>query len=209
MFRSNRARIAFVCLWAAALLVAIDALTFRTGLYRSIVEPEPYAGQTEMLLKSEAADKAPAQVLVQLADRRGVLRASGKSKRRGWPTFVNAAISASTLRGWHYRLRDLDPANKYRAVVLAVDGYNDEDGAWDWADRLLDLHILIFRLRLADVWDFARPFHGAGARFDAFLGSVLNGAVLKEDVQELLARPAVRFGKVEVFDRSGADWRYG
>ena len=90
--------------------MAIDALTFRTGLYRSIVEPESYAGQTEMLLKSEAADSAPAQVLV-LGDLRIAERFSARLANQsavGRLHFVNGAVPASTLRCWYYVLRDLD-----------------------------------------------------------------------------------------------------
>ena len=209
--RSHRIRIAGICLWAVALVVAADALAFRTGLYRSIVEPESYAGQTEMLLKTEIADHAPAQVLV-LGDSRigeGFSARLANRSAAGRFHFVNGAVSGSTPRCWYYLLRDLDPAaNKYRAVVLAVDSYDDEDGAWDWADRLLDLRILIFRLRAADVWNFMRSFHGTSEQLEALLGSVLKGTVLKEDVQAFLFHPRERLRKVRTFARSGAEWRY-
>lgn len=207
--RSGRARVAGICFGTVLLVICADALLFRTGVYRSIVEPQSYAGQTELLLKSESAGRLPAQVLV-LGDSR---IAEGFSARLANETpglrFVNGGVPGSTLRCWYYLLRDLDPgANKYRAVVLAVDSYDDEDGAWDWADRLLDLHILIFRLRLTDAWDFAWSFHSPGDRLQALLGSLLKGVILKDDVQALLAHPAERLQNVDAFRRSGAEWRY-
>ncbi len=81
-------------------------------------------------------------------------------------TFVNAAISGSTPRSWYYLLRELDPdSSRFRAIVLAVDDYRDEDGAWSWADYPVDLPTAITCLRLEDAFVFAGSFHQAAERF--------------------------------------------
>ncbi|MEO7143084.1 MAG: hypothetical protein ABI165_06220, partial [Bryobacteraceae bacterium] len=212
MFRSSRGKIVLTYLAALAVFVGLNALLFRTGLYRSAIEPDSYAGQAETLHRIASGDAAPSQVLVlgdsRIAEGFSAKLANARDASSGLD-FVNGAIPASTPRCWYYILRDLDPAaTKYRAVVLAVDDYNDEDGAWDWADRLLDLRILVFRLRVEDVWDFARSFHGVRERFEAALGGLLRGVVLKDDVQALLAHPRDRLGRVELYNRSAAGALY-
>jgi hypothetical protein len=62
-------------------------------------------------------------------------------------------------------LRDLDPtAQRYRAVVLGVDDYDDEDRAFGSEDDVRDLHYVIARLRFSDAVEFARSFRDRNSR---------------------------------------------
>ncbi len=124
--------------------------------------------------------------------------------------FINGAVPGSTPRCWYYLLREMDPqSSRFRLIVLPVDDYDDEDGAWDWADRDLDLRIVIFSLRLQDAMDFPLSFHDSSARFDALRSTLFKGFVAKEDLQGFLLHPVQRLQKTRQFHDSGIDWLNG
>lgn len=189
---------------AAALLFAFDAALFRTGLYRRVIEPQSYTGQAELAMRQTGSG-----VLV-LGDSRIAEGFSSERANSGGVSFLNAAVPGSTLRCWYYLLRELDPsASRFHAIVLPFDDYEDEDGAWDWADRVLDLRIVVLYLRFGDVWDFARSFPGGSERFEAARGSLLRGFVFKDDVRDFLSHPFSRIEKAEKWRESGVGWVNG
>ncbi len=101
----------------------------------------------------------------------------------------------------------MDPqSSRFRSIILPVDDYDDEDGAWDWADRDLDLRIVIFCLRVQDLLDFPLSFHDSSIRFDAFRGTLFKGFVIKEDLQEFLLHPTQRLENARRFQGSGIEW---
>ena len=74
-------------------------------------------------------------------------------------TFGNIAIAGASPRSWYYMLRDTDPtARLYRAIVIAVESYDDADKWGDEADNDADLSYVIARLRLSDLWEFSRSY---------------------------------------------------
>lgn len=198
------------CTLALALFLACEFLLFRTPFYRRWLEPASNAGQVELLLA--APRPTPPAVLV-MGDSRVAEGFSAKvadQTAAAWGLhFVNAAASGSTPRSWYYLLRELDPqASRYRAVVLAVDDYEDEDGPWSWSDYPLDLRIAIACLRLTDIIEFPASFHQPAARLEALRGSVLKGWVYKNDILDFLANPAARLDKVRAFRANAAAWSY-
>ncbi len=90
-----------------------------------------------------------------------------------------AGIAGTDARIWYYMLRDLDPAaTRYRAVVIAVNDYDDEDNSY--ADAVTnDLYLLRFvtaRLRLTDIPEFVLSFTGWAKRWKALLATEPQGA---------------------------------
>ena len=65
-------------------------------------------------------------------------------------------MAGTDVRAWYYMLRDLDPtARRYRAIVLGVDDYDDEDGFFNPTTTCAPCTTSIARLRLSDVPGFA------------------------------------------------------
>jgi hypothetical protein len=196
------------------LFITLEFSLFRTPFYRRILEPASNAGQVELLLEEARQHPAsPDRSILVVGDSRIGEGFSAKVADRfagdGSLQFVNGAAAGSTPRSWYYLLRELDPsASRYCAIVLVVDDYRDEDGAWSWADYPLDLRIAIACLRLTDVADFAASFHQVNARFEALRGSLFKGFVYQDDVLAFLANPAARLAKVNAFRRGAAQWTY-
>lgn len=187
-------------------LFALDAALFRTPYYRRILEPDSYAGQVERVLRAGGN-----QSVAVLGDSRITEGFSPRIADRRQPAFrfLNAAVPGSTPRCWHYLLRDLDPQrSRFKAIVLPVDAYDDEDGPWEWADRPLDLNFLAARLRLADTLTFTASFHSSESRWNVLLACLLKGLVLRDDLQAFLAHPSLRLDKVALYRASGAEWAY-
>jgi hypothetical protein len=106
-------------------------------------------------------------------------------------------------------LRDLDPtARRYRAVVLGVDDYDDEDRAFNPDDDVRDLHFVIARLRLTDTLEFARSFHDPKLQWAALRGGLLKGIIYQNDFQAFLSHPLKRIDYVHLCDRDWANWVY-
>ncbi len=182
------------------------------GWYRAYVEPESYAGETELMLQSARGAAGQRAVLVMGDSRIGEgfsARLANELAGHSGVEFINASVPASTPRCWYYLLRELDPDGaRYRAIVLPVDDYEDEDGVWDWADRTLDLRILTFCLRLGDAWSITSSVRQAGARWETLRDVVLRGFLLKEDLRDFLSRPGERLRKVEQFRKFHSEWTY-
>jgi hypothetical protein len=125
-------------------------------------------------------------------------------------SFRNAGVAGTDARAWYYMLRDLDPTRRrYRAVVLAVTDYDDEDGAYDVGDDTTSLHYVAARLRLTDVPEFAGSFHSGAARWEAFRGSLFKGLVFQRDILAFLAHPVKRIEFVRLNARGYEEWTYG
>ena len=121
----------------------------------------------------------------------------------------HAGIGGTELRSAYYMLRDLDPTRRrYRAVVLGVPNFLDEDDFVDPADDIRALHYVIERLRWTDILDFARSFHQVPLRWQAFRGSVLKGIVLQQDVLAFLSHPSARMKYVHLTRRGYEAWTY-
>jgi len=209
-------------LWPKALIVpvagllffsAVEFSLFGSSLYRRILEPASNAGQVELLIEqARQHPPEPDKTVLVMGDSRIGEGFSAKVADRvagGRLRFVNGAASGSTPRSWYYMLRELDPGPaNYRAIVLAVDDYRDEDGVWSWADYPLDLRIVIACLRLSDALDFAASFHQPALRFEALRAGLYKGFVYKDDLRAFLASPTARLQKVQAFRQNGATWTY-
>jgi hypothetical protein len=200
------------CLAAMAALFGIDALVFRANIYPSVIEPQSSAGYFELTLRKEKQrQRGPGELIVTLGDSRFAYlpRLSNQYTATTGYTFTSAGVAGSNPRMWYYMLRDLDPtARRYQAVVLGVDDYDDEDGFADYEDYLADLHYVIGRLRLTDVFDFAASYRTLPHQWEAFRGSLFKGLTYQQDFHAFLLNPAKRIKDVRFIHEGWAHWTY-
>ena len=192
---------------------ALDALLFRTNLYPSILDPDSSTGLFELILRREQWAQAHegSNLVVTLGNSRlayspKVLDQLGLNKPYHLRT---AGIAGSNARVWYYMLRDLDPTRRrYRAVVLALDDFDDEDRSGNPANDIGEMHYVIARLRLADVWTFAHSFDDPQLQRQALRDGILKGLVFQEDIRAFLSNPLHRIQYVQLCNRGYPGWAY-
>jgi hypothetical protein len=185
----------------------LDGLIFRIGPYPKFLEPDSAAGEFELILQREKEAQAQYgdNLVATLGDSRlGYYpRVSAQISGRTGIMLRNAGMAGTNARVWYYMMRDLDPtARRYRAVVIGISDYDDEDGYFDDADNLADLHYLIARLRLRDIPEFAASYRTAAARFEVFRGALFKGLTYQTDLLQFLSHPRKRIDYVKLA-RSG------
>jgi hypothetical protein len=191
----------------------LDALVFRTKMYAQLLEPDSSTGQFEQTLRREkqAQRLYGDNLVVTLGDSRfgySPKLADELTPRTGY-VFRHAGIAGTDVRAWYYMLRDLDPAaRRYRAIVFAVNDYDDEDGWGIPEDDIRLLHYAIARLRLSDIPDFFQAFQSRPLQWEAFRGSVLKGLVYQTDIQAFLAKPIQRIRYVRLCNQGWAHWTW-
>ncbi len=194
-------------------LFALDAVAFRTPYYPRYLQPDSSTGLFEWILWRERvyAATAPGNVIITVGDSRlayapklcnAIEPETGYLVRSG-------GVAGSDARAWYYMLRALDPsANRYRAVVIGLNTYSDEDAFFEPDDDIRALHFTINQLRLSDVVPFALSFHSPATRWEAFRGAILKGRVYQADFLEFLDNPRHRIRTVR-FNRTGFEtWTY-
>src|ERR1035438_1695459 len=200
----KRRRIALTLLLACLGLFGLDALLFRTRLYCSILEPDSSAGLLELILwrEKEAQYKAGANLVVTLGNSRMGYVPKGVDLRPRQTGYVvrTAGVAGTDPRAWYYMLRDLDPtARRYRAIVIGVDDYDDEDRGPHPEDDIRNLRYVIARLRWNDVIEFSGSFSSPALRWETFRGAILKGIVYQTDFLAFLAHPGPRLALVRVY----------
>lgn len=192
---------------------ALDALVFRTSWYVSHLESNSSTGLFELVLARErdAQQRYGDNLVVTLGDSRFAYAprlANQVSAQTGY-AFRHAGIAGSDARAWFYMMRDLDPTRRrYRAVVIAVNDYDDEDEDYNPNDDLRALHYVIARLRLGDVWEFARSYDAPALQWEVFRSGWWKGTVFQADLLEFLAHPKARIGAVAYERQYFAYWTY-
>jgi hypothetical protein len=188
---------------AVALLFAVDFVVFRTILYRGVLDPESPTGAFEQRLREvDALHGDPSHEVLVLGDSRMLeaFSASIASQNRAALHFINGAVAGTDPRCWFYFLRGADPtAHGYRAIVVPLDTYNDDDtslGADDAADRVVDVDLVIFRVGVADVFDFPASFASPATRQAALAATLVHMLALKRDAGAFLANPAARLAAI-------------
>jgi len=212
--KSTRGHAVWGLVLGVAGLFALDAAVFRSGLYTAILEPESSAGTFELILRRErnAQPWYGKNLVVTVGDSRFAYypRVANEHKAETGYAFRHAGVAGTDARAWYYMLRDLDPArDQYKAVVIGVDDYDDEDGAYDIGDDIATLHYVAARLRFSDVIPFTISFHDAHTRWQVLRSSLLKGTVFQRDVMAFLTHPKDRLVKVERDHRGYEEWTYG
>jgi hypothetical protein len=191
--------------------VAMEGLIFHTGLYTYILSPNSTAGFVELLINNEQQrSNVPNRILAIGDSRMGLAAKNGNelTPETGY-TFGSIADGGSTPRCWYYMLRDADPhADRYPAVVIALDNYDDIEPWQDLADRETDLHYLIARLRLTDLFEYSNSYHSRAMKWEAFRGILLKGLIYKRDFADFLLDPIARIKLANLARVDSFGWTY-
>src|SRR5580704_8188084 len=196
---SWKKRAAFFVAAAFALFALIDVMAFRTDLYHRFLDPSSSTGGFESAIAQFRQFRSDSRrdILV-LGDSRiySGLDPSAASAASGTLRFVNGGVPGTTPRCWPFFVRAIDPsASRFRAVVIAVDTYGDDDsaiGSVDGDDRPMDLRYVVFQTRLSDLPKLAGSFSDPRERVEHGIDLFLRGPELRDDFQALAADPAAR-----------------
>jgi hypothetical protein len=197
---------------AGLALLGIDSLIFRIGPYKTILEPDSSTGQFEMVLRREleAQSQYGDNLVATFGDSRMAMypREAAKAEPRTGYYLRQAGLAGTSARVWYYMLRDLDPsASRYRAIVIAVNDYDDED-VFNEAGDLRAVHFTAARLRLTDIPEFVLSFPDWRTRWEALRGSLLKGYVYQADIQEFLEDPEKRLAYVKLSAGGYPHWTW-
>ncbi|MBV8198551.1 MAG: MBOAT family protein [Candidatus Eremiobacteraeota bacterium] len=124
------------------------------------------------------------------------LNPAAAERASGGFRFLNGGVPGTTPRCWPFFVRAIDPnGHRFRAVIIPVDTYRDDDsaiGSLDGDDRPMDLRYLVFQTRLGDLPKLAGSFSDPRERVEHGIDLFIRGPELRDDVQTLAADPAAR-----------------
>lgn len=200
----------------AAIVVAWDALLFRSGLYYRWVEPRSTAGTTRSAIRVVRGSYEPGRrnVLVLGNSRIGEGFSSLLADEATADTglhFINAAIPGTDPRVWYYVLREIDPrAERFAALVVPI-RYDPVELSAPSADYPLDIAYLAPLLRLTDIVDFPSSFDDPTLQQRARRAILFPAQPMRDDMAALLASPSQRRHEVRESRRRhlGDLLRYG
>ncbi len=198
---------------AVAVYLCLDTALFRTRLYLQFLEPESYAGR--MVARVRMMNRRtpdPRRDICVVGDSRMAEGFSAKLADQLTLDYrwFNCAQHGSSPRVWYYLLREIDPhANRFRAIAMPVEEYEDQDPEGDPANSPMDLHAVIPILRWTDTPEFAFSFPPP-LRSEALRDSLFRGVAFKQDVQEFLSGPSTRLKLVRQSNqyRESAEFDY-
>jgi len=192
---------------------AFEGILFHTGLYSSIIEPDSTTGYMELQLRNEIRRPKPDrnQVLAVGHSRMSLLpRVVNQEKPGTGYTFASIALGGTSPRTWYYALRAVDPnANNYAAIAIPSVDYNEPDTYDYLTEREMDLHYLIARLELRDIFEFPWTYRSKKLQWQIVRGILLKGTIYKRDFIEFLDHPSARIAKARYYASDSAGWYYG
>ncbi len=192
---------------------AVEYAIFHTDAYYTILRHDSSTGSVETYVRNELkrVRTNPRQVLTIGDSRMGFLPRYANELQPGTGyQFATIALGGATPRDWYYMLRGADPqANKYSAVVIAMDDFEDTEIEEDLSVRAVDLYYLIGRLQYSDLPYFAGSYrHNRALEWAAARGIVLKGLIYKRDFQEFLLHPLYRIELAQQARRDSFFWYY-
>ena len=204
-------RVAPVLLASVIAFAAIEGAVFHTGLYPWILNPDGSTGYLETVLRNERERPKVGPQVLGIGDSRMLLlaRISNQHTSETGYSFGNIGTAGASPRDWYYMLRGADPtAHQYRAIVLAVESYDDTEKWVDEATSDADLSYVIVQLRLGDLWEFSRSYPDLKQQWRAARGIVFKGLVYKRDFEDWLLHPISRIRGVRLSRRESFGWYY-
>jgi hypothetical protein len=203
-------RALFTLLLTVCGFFAVEFAIFHTGAYIQLLRHDSSTGFVETYIRNELnrARQNPRQILAIGDSRMGFLPRYANEMKTGYE-FASIALGGATPRDWYYMLRGADPAaNRYSAVIIALEDYEDSDPAEEFATRATDLYYAIGQLKYSDIPEFSRSFPTPALQWTAARGIVLKGLVYKRDFQEFLLHPLERMEMVSLARRDSFTWYY-
>lgn len=191
----------------AAMVMATDALVFRSGWYAAWAEPRSLAGSTRGTLRLIEKTYAP--------DRRNVLVLGNSRVGEGLSAlladgaipgstlhFVNGSVAGSDPRVWSYLLRAADPeATRFAAIVMMVP-YDPGKVLEPMAERPVDIGYLTSLLTWRDVVSFPATFDSDAMRSQARRAILFPAQPMQRDIAAFLAAPRQRYAHVQDFRKA-------
>jgi hypothetical protein len=207
-------RAARVLLASLLAYVALEELIFHSGLYTSIASRDSGAGILDTFLDNERRRPlgSPNQVLTIGNSRMAFFpRVANQLKPEiGYAfAFASIAVAGTTPRCWYYMLREIDPhRNRYSAVVIGLDNYDDMELLEGHADRDLDVRLIGGRLGVRDLPEFAGSYETWAHKWPAIRGILFKGTAYSQDIQDFIKNPAARLASVALSRRDSHNWFY-
>ena len=205
-------RVSLILIASLLGFAGLDLLAFHTGLYPYWVATDSSTGYVETVLFHERTREmqGPNQIL-GIGDSRMALvakTANALTAETGYQ-FGTIAVAGTTPRCWYYMLRAADPdANQYKAIVIGIESYNDDEILEDYAERESDLNYVIHQLRLSDLSEFSQSYRSPQRQWRAASGIAFKGLVYKRDLQDFLQHPIDRVKSVRLSWRDSHIWFY-
>ncbi len=191
--------------WAAEFAI------FHTDAYYSILRYDSSTGSVETLIRNELKrPRGDARQVLAIGDSRmGFLPRYANELGTGYE-FGSIALGGATPRDWYYMLRGADPqANRYSAILIPMDDYEDVEIEEDQSVRASDLYYVIGRLNYSDIPEFAQSYrHDPNLKWAAVRGILLKGLIYKRDFQEFLLHPASRIEMAKIARKDSYQWYY-
>ena len=191
---------------------AIEYAIFHTGAYLTILRHDSSTGSVETYIRNELkrTRSNPRQVLTIGDSRMGFLpRYANEMQNETGYEYASIALGGATPRDWYYMLRGADPsANRYSAVVVPLEDYEDSEVLEDFSTRATDLYYLIAQLKYSDIPEFARSFHDPALQWAAVRGILLKGLIYKRDFQDFLLHPQERIDLANLARKDSYLWYY-
>jgi hypothetical protein len=195
----------------ALLLVAIDSLVFRTGLYFKYIEPASNTGTVMTALASFDTQYRPgATNVLMLGDSRiGEGFSASVANQAASSTgvnFIGLSMPGSVPRIWDYFLRRLDLQSKPIAgVVLMTTSVSAGDDVEDQNNRILDIQHALPLVRIAEFPEFVLSFNDEKARRRALQSLLLPARGMQADLHAFLMSPYARIQKLRAWKTAYID----
>lgn len=197
---SDRKRAAFAVAGGLTLFALVEALLFYLPLYRGLLDPQSSTGAFESAIARLAVARTdPKRDVLVLGDSRiysGLVPRIASDASGGKLRFLDGSVPGTTPRCWWFFARAVDPqARRFRAIVIPVDTYSDDDGAIGSVDgdrRAMDLHYVVFHVAPADIPKLGASFGDWRAQLNVDADLALRGPLLRDDAQASAADPLGR-----------------
>jgi hypothetical protein len=190
---------------------AVEFALFHTDAYYTILKHDSSTGSVETFVRNELKRNRTAapQVLTIGDSRMGFLPRYANDLQTGYQ-FASIALGGSTPRDWYYMLRGVDPhADRYSAIVIAMNDFEDAEIEEDYSVRAADLYYLIGRLKYSDIPYFAKSYqHDPKLERAAVSGIILKGLIYKRDFQDFLLHPVGRIKMSQAARQDSYLWYY-
>lgn len=203
--------------WSVITLLAfftLDAAIFRSGWYGKYLQPNSSTGIVEdhlyWLLHTPRVKKGEVLVLGDSRVAEGFSAPTAGAEGANRLKFWNFGLPGASVRNWYYVLRNADPdRHRFKAIVLSLERYTDDDSADNPPDRIADLGYSLGRLRLTDCRDFAMSMTSPERRQTALSGCLFKGLPLRADIHEFLLEAAARIKAADASREHGLAWMDG
>jgi hypothetical protein len=192
---------------------AIEFAVFHTDAYYTVLTYDSSTGSVETYIHNELkrVRHTPKQILTIGDSRMGFFpRYANEMQDQTGYEFGSIALAGATPRDWYYMLRGADPsADRYSAVVVAIEDFEDSETYEDHSVRAEDLYYLIGRLHYADIPYFAGSYRrNPKLEWVAARGIALKGLIYKRDFQEFLLHPVSRLKTAQLARNDSYHWYY-